>query len=487
MVYESAIAPMSSTARPAGNTARPLDRLDGWKSIAAYLGRDRTTVIRWAKERALPVHRLPGGKTATVYALKSELDRWAGAPDALSEPEPAAESRLAAPASHIFTRRRWTIGAAGALLAVSASASFTRAPTIPVAPAAAARTEFATPANARVSADFMTARDLIVERETAGLERAITLLEGVARDDPGYAAGHASLSEALLLSREFGMRSNRDAFPRARLAARAANRLAPDNATGYRLLGFIAYWADHDFPEADAKFRRAILLDANDPLIHFWYGNILSDHGDHEAALEQLNRARLMEPGSVAIRTDLAWAHWAAGNDALAVSQLTDIADRHPNFAVAQDCLAIIAFVQGDYAGYADHSARFAKLKQDPFLIERAQALNVAMRAGEPALNREMMRQALEDAAQDPSRTYVWPMMIASIERDRSQVLSILELAENRREQWGEAGLLARIERIWQSDPEVISVIRRLRPKNKSALTAKSRLSSLPSLALSNS
>lgn len=58
-----------------GSTARPLDRLDGWKSIAAYLGRDRMTAIRWAKERTLPVHRLPGGKTATVYALKSELDR----------------------------------------------------------------------------------------------------------------------------------------------------------------------------------------------------------------------------------------------------------------------------------------------------------------------------------------------------------------------------------------------------------------------------
>src|SRR3546814_5564584 len=99
-----------------------------------------------------------------------------------------------------------------------------------------------------------------------------------------------------------------------------------------------------------------------------------------------------MEPVSVAIRTDLAWAHWAAVHDALAISQLTDIANRHPNFAVAQDCLAFIAFVQGDYAGYAKHSARFAELKQDPFLIERAQAVTMAIRAGEPALKKEMMR-----------------------------------------------------------------------------------------------
>ena len=51
-------------------------RLDGWKAIANYLGRERTTAIRWANERGLPVHRVPGGKTGTVYALHAELDAW---------------------------------------------------------------------------------------------------------------------------------------------------------------------------------------------------------------------------------------------------------------------------------------------------------------------------------------------------------------------------------------------------------------------------
>ncbi|RYD63706.1 MAG: hypothetical protein EOP58_10885, partial [Sphingomonadales bacterium] len=55
--------------------ARPLpDRIDGWKSIGAYFGRDRTTAIRWARERDLPIHRIPGGKTGTVFALRHELE-----------------------------------------------------------------------------------------------------------------------------------------------------------------------------------------------------------------------------------------------------------------------------------------------------------------------------------------------------------------------------------------------------------------------------
>lgn len=466
MGYESTWSPSPPAGRPAVNSARPLDRLDGWKSVAAYLGRDRTTVIRWARERALPVYRLPGGKTATVYALKSELDRWAGAPDVVDGAEVQGAVQILSPPKWPSRGwQRWAIGMAAIILAVGTSVTVAFQPATPTLSAKRTAASLTLPKNPEIAANFLTARDLVVDREAAGLERAIALLEQIIRDDPLYAPGHASLAEALLLSREFGMRSNRDAFPRALLAARTANRLAPDDATGYRLLGFVAYWADHDFPEADAKFRRAISLDANDPLINFWYGNILSDHGDHKAALEQLNRARLMEPGSVAIRTDLAWAHWAAGHDELAVSQLTDIAKRHPNFAVAQDCLAIIAFVQGDDAGYAEHFARFAALKQDPFLIKRAQAVSVALRAGVPALKKEMMRQALDDAAQDVSRTYVWPTMIASTERNRSQVLSILKLAKNRKEQWGEAGLLAHIKHIWKSDPEIISIIEHIRQK----------------------
>ena len=51
-------------------------RLDGWKAIANFLGRERSTAIRWANERGLPVHRVPGGRTGTVYALAPELEAW---------------------------------------------------------------------------------------------------------------------------------------------------------------------------------------------------------------------------------------------------------------------------------------------------------------------------------------------------------------------------------------------------------------------------
>jgi TolB-like protein/Tfp pilus assembly protein PilF len=61
---------------PSPVTPQSEDRLDSWKAIAAYLGRDVTTVQRWEKRETMPVHRHVHDKRGSVYALAPELDAW---------------------------------------------------------------------------------------------------------------------------------------------------------------------------------------------------------------------------------------------------------------------------------------------------------------------------------------------------------------------------------------------------------------------------
>jgi TolB-like protein/tetratricopeptide (TPR) repeat protein len=51
-------------------------RLESWKEIASYLGRDVTTVRRWEKGEGLPVHRHLHHKLGSVYGYTTELDGW---------------------------------------------------------------------------------------------------------------------------------------------------------------------------------------------------------------------------------------------------------------------------------------------------------------------------------------------------------------------------------------------------------------------------
>ncbi len=62
----------------AGFPGGPLDqqRLDSWKEIGAFFGRDERTVKRWERERGLPVHRVPGSGRGRVYAYSHELKEW---------------------------------------------------------------------------------------------------------------------------------------------------------------------------------------------------------------------------------------------------------------------------------------------------------------------------------------------------------------------------------------------------------------------------
>jgi len=102
-------------------------RLESWKEIAAYLGRDVTTVRRWEKREGLPVYRLQHSKLGSVYAYTLELDAWrekeadretlAGATDA---PEGQADH----PTARIRPVRRWLIAGGVAVVALLVAAYF---------------------------------------------------------------------------------------------------------------------------------------------------------------------------------------------------------------------------------------------------------------------------------------------------------------------------------------------------------------------------
>jgi hypothetical protein len=63
-------------------------RLDSWKEIAEYLGRDVRTATRW-ESQGLPVQRVPGGKGSSVFALTTEIDAWLAGTSLVSAPPPA--------------------------------------------------------------------------------------------------------------------------------------------------------------------------------------------------------------------------------------------------------------------------------------------------------------------------------------------------------------------------------------------------------------
>lgn len=66
------------------------DRLDSWKEIASYLGREVRTVQLWEKRENLPIHRHFHKQLGSIFAFRSELDAWRSQASANREPQAEA-------------------------------------------------------------------------------------------------------------------------------------------------------------------------------------------------------------------------------------------------------------------------------------------------------------------------------------------------------------------------------------------------------------
>ncbi len=65
----------------------PPAQLQSWKELANYLGVSVRTVQLWERERALPVHRLPG-RRGLVLAIPEEVEQWRNRNPVLPPPAP---------------------------------------------------------------------------------------------------------------------------------------------------------------------------------------------------------------------------------------------------------------------------------------------------------------------------------------------------------------------------------------------------------------
>jgi TolB-like protein/Flp pilus assembly protein TadD len=101
-IPEDGASPGSEGSPLPENKAASDKKLEGWKEISNYLGRDKRTVQRWERTESLPVHRHEHEKKSTVYAYANELDEWRKTrqpkddpqADAAFEPEPDEEDEV---------------------------------------------------------------------------------------------------------------------------------------------------------------------------------------------------------------------------------------------------------------------------------------------------------------------------------------------------------------------------------------------------------
>jgi tetratricopeptide (TPR) repeat protein len=394
---------MPTTPKDRANAENPSlgTRLDSWKEVATYLCRGERTVKRWETDRGLPIHRLPGGGRASVYAYIAELDAWLKSSEARelapafedieeAEPEyislttsvpadtlgPADLPLLESPASTPRLSRRWLFAFAALLVVAIAGVTIELRARGVVSFFSNSQPERTRPAFLAISdSEKSLARDLYLkgryewnQRTPDSLNRALDSFTQAIVHDPSYAQAYVGLSDTYDLLREYSTMPESDAFQRAVAAARKAVELDGSLSEAHRALAFAEFWGAWDFADAEKEFRRAIDLNPKDPVARRWYANSFAMPGRFAECLEQIDKAQELDPSSHATLADKGIMLFQAGRTSEGVELLKEVERADPEFRSPHFYMMLISLYLRDYPAYLKEGQKAAEAMNDPML-----------------------------------------------------------------------------------------------------------------------
>ncbi len=386
-------------------------RLDSWKEIASFFGRDERTVKRWEKEKGLPVHRMPENTGARVFAFTDELSRWMNNPESnlKSLPEPAAgqqaEASIETPAtSPGRPGKHWLYIAAGVaalvgiglLVGSRGKHSLIRGETI----AAGHSSAVTSPNTAQTANIDPRAHELYLagqyywdKRSPADLNKAVSYFSQAIDRDPTYAKAYVGLANCYSLLREFAAMPSEEAFPRALAAARKAVELDDSSAEAHNALAVVTFYWNWDAAGAEREFRRAIQLDPNYATAHHWFATFLMVLGRSREALEQIELAQQLDPASTPVLADKGLILYHNGDEDQAISLLKQIAVSQPAFFSTHQYLSVIYLADNDAPKYLEEAAKAAALSHDAGEAALVQEAEDGYRSGgEQGMLQSMLR-----------------------------------------------------------------------------------------------
>jgi tetratricopeptide (TPR) repeat protein len=386
-------------------------RLDSWKEIANFFGRDERTVKRWEKERSLPVHRMPGGLRSGVFAYSFELSQWLKEPN-LAAAESEASSATVAPLPSSMLRMSRIVGLLLlillAVVVVKHQIGLTSASAKNVVPVAHRP-------NPEAEDLYLKGRYFWNKRTPEDLNKALDFFTQSIVRDPAYAQAYVGLADCYNLLREYSAMSPNEAYPRALDAAREAVKLDDSSAEAQNSIDFVNFYWSWDAPTAEREFKRAIALNPDYVAAHHWYATFLLAIRRYPEALTEIEKARKLDPASTPIMADKGLMLYLAGQAEDGVALLKQIESTEPAFLSPHVYLAEIYLSTKNYPGYLAESKKAAQLRNDANALVIANAAAAGFAAGGVQQMRESMlvaqkRVYLQGAlpAYALAQTYSW-------------------------------------------------------------------------------
>jgi TolB-like protein len=195
-------------------------------------------------------------------------------------------------------------------------------------------------------------RHFIAKRSEAGFRKALVCFARASELDPTYAPAFAGVAEAYSMLGNYGMAAPHEVERPARAAAERALAIDGGLAEAHRTLALLRWQFDFDWHAAEAEYQRALALEPGSAPVRWWYAVCQAIQGRIEDGLDELSRARELDPWSLHVVALEGWLRYFDRRPVEALPYYRGVLEVEPDHLMARWFLgeALVEIGQHDAA-----------------------------------------------------------------------------------------------------------------------------------------
>jgi TolB-like protein/Flp pilus assembly protein TadD/predicted Ser/Thr protein kinase len=261
-----------------------------------------------------------------------------------------------------------------------------------------------------------------------GLRNSLELFQQAIAIDPSHAPSHAGFAYSLTMMGFYGFIRGREAWPKAKAAAKQAIQLDPTNAEAHCALSMHALQAERDLKLGILEAEEAIRLKPDLAIAHHQLAVALNVSRRWEEALPAVREATELDPLTPLFQAHLGWILSCAGRKDDAWRQMQSTLEVHPNDYYTLRILMYCANTPEQYQVAIEAGKKISTLTKSRTI--GLGILGVAYaRAGERERAREIARQLEVEAAGEAGVGYFLAIILCTLGEEESAI-DWLEKAE---------------------------------------------------------
>ena len=160
---------------------------------------------------------------------------------------------------------------------------------------------------------YLKGKYFVVKFTPSDVHKSMQYFQQAIDIDSTYALAYAGMAEAYDVLVSIGVQPPREVWPKVKTYTEKALALDPTLAQGILLIADVKFAYEWDLEGAEEYYKRAIELDPNLAMAHFFYGFYLTSRGLFKEGIPEMKRALRLDPLSPTIIASVGFGYEVAG------------------------------------------------------------------------------------------------------------------------------------------------------------------------------